>query len=120
MWTKKSTSGTRPTASSEEKALTTQDICAIMEACSKTSVSKLKFGGLSLEFDRPTNPNRTVEENFPVPLVVAEKNERDAILRDEVALREEQIKEMRITDPLRAEELLLAGELEDDDAVDGE
>lgn len=119
LWKKKSTSGTGLMACSEEKALTVEQIQAIMEQCSKFNVLKLKFGTLNIEFDRPTNPNRLDQKIDPVPPETLKKSEEDAILRDEVALRDEQIKEMHITDPLRAEELLLDGKIESDD-TDGE
>ena len=114
-WTKNSKNGTGLMASEQEKTLKVTDIQAIMELCTKHNVLKLKFESLSIEFDRPTNTNRTTPEIDPVPPVELEKAERDAILRDEVALREEQIREMHITNPLLAEELLTDGDLESDD-----
>lgn len=105
-------------ASDEEKALTALDISAIIQVCAQNNVSKLKFGSLSVEFDRPTNPNHEEPKNTPILPAHLEQAAKMAILSDEAAVREEQLKKMQIEDPLRFEQLISDGDLEDGDIID--
>lgn len=109
-------------------ALDGKEIPGIIESCAKNGVELLRFGGLELKL-RPMTLKITPEGTLLVPeptnsehlspspeIIVQEqqKEEVKAIEQDELALREEQIAELLITDPLRAEEMMEEGLLEKD------
>lgn len=88
------------------------------------NVAKLKFGDLEIEFDKQIEPQAS-----PLPGLVSapltpdtamsdqehKKQTQQSLEDDEVTLREEQLALAFIENPSRAEELLLEGELVDDD-----
>jgi len=100
---------------SSKNFISVDEVCKIIDTCRKRGVSKLEFGPLVLHFgalEHSSAPEQVIsvksKEKLQKEMVNAEK---DAVTADEVALREEQMAELWITDPLRAEEMLSAGEL---------
>jgi hypothetical protein len=106
------TNGTRTTNKND---LQCQDICLIIEKCSAHGVTTLKFGSLEVSF------NPVPKQNKPGAEISAETHDKlneEANLKDEVDLREEQIANAQVEDPLLAEQLILDGELDDESDSD--
>ncbi len=127
--------------SKEKMSLTSDDVCAIIEASAKNEVSVLKFGDLHIEFGMNATQLRKLfpPPDYPVsvgplsplsqppspagaaiPETQHDKMNKNAIENEELRLREEEIANAIIENPLLAEELLREGELEDDDDGDGD
>ncbi len=125
-----STSGTMPMANNRAKIhLSAKDVCDIIEASAKHKVTILKFGELQIEFGTKVEPQATsVAQEVFSPLnnnpdkEISEKaheaSTKATLVADELELRAEQIALMQIENPLLAQQLLLDGELEDDDGDD--
>ena len=113
-------------------SFTSLDICAIIEACATYGVTSLTQGDLHLEFGKPTDPPRLEKANSGDPSTVAPPEkapDHDQInadtFEDEVShMREEQLLMATIENPGLAEQLLMDGDLEDDDddtgSIDGD
>jgi hypothetical protein len=106
----------------QKKALDTDGICSIIEACSRAGVAELKFGSLHVSFlPKLEQAQRVVWESASAPSssdaahsdAIQKTNDEERLMFDEKALREQQLDEMMITDPLAYEELIASGELED-------
>lgn len=91
--------------------LNPQDICRILQACAKTKVKEFKLGDFSVSFEE--KPGIKPVESPTLITGSAESVEQESIARDEVDIRERQMAEMLIEDPLMYEKLLEQGELED-------
>lgn len=122
----------RSTDSSQTKSLDSAAVCLIIEACAKYGVTTLKFS--NLEFTRAPHgpqdqvspgPNDTALPLAPVAAMTEAKPNDKPIPSEpweqtELEFREEQIAELQLTDPLRAEELIERGELTDADELGGD
>lgn len=101
--------------------LSAQDICTIVETCAKRRVAKLQFGALLVEFNpeagsRPSHqaPGPAKPEASEEVIREQKTAEEAALTEEEIVTREEQIAELWLTDPLRAEEMLESGDLQPD------
>lgn len=112
--------------------LKAEEVCRIISTCATSNVAVLKYGDLYVRFGPNTEPGSTKgipsespSENLnyadpgpsPSDTAISEnatKIERETHARDELNLREQQIQESAITDPLEFENMLASGELEDD------
>lgn len=109
-----------------------EEVCLIIEACGEAGVAELKFGDLYLRFGTKTEPehqtthvltprvlgtSKKASSPEPAAEIAATQSEmaEKSLLADEIALREQELAEMFLTDPARAEELLMQGELTDDE-----
>lgn len=115
-----SKSGTKPTETNSRKSdLSSQDIEVILGACAKHGVSELQFRGMTVKFGMtPDSPSGARGANSPVEAMTDKdhaRNTKDALEKDELEFREEQLAELQITDPSRYEELVRDGELDEDD-----
>lgn len=121
---RRSKSGT-VTTGAEKSDLSTDEVCRILETSAKSGVTSLKFGGLSVTFEKKLEPvGVPLAEPHPnsvlAPVTVLTEAQhlnqtQEVVLRDEVHLRQEQLAQAMIEDPLRWEELLRSGELTEDD-----
>lgn len=122
-------------ATDNKNLLSSADIVSIIEVSGKSGVSELKFGGLHVKFDTPVErlkhthgffiPEMRVEQhplNPPDTEISATQRQvaQEALEADELDLRYQQIADLMIEDPLRAEELLRDGQLEEADDADEE
>lgn len=105
-----------------EKNWSADDICRILEASAKAGVRTLKFAGLDVEFESAgvTNPNGAPAHYIAPPTAeIAEPNhvaqDRESRLMDELKMREDQIEELLLSDPVEAERLIAQGELAEDE-----
>jgi hypothetical protein len=110
----------------KNSSLSADEVCRIIEACSKANVRILKFAGLKVELAATPAPEIT-----PVPMseLVLEQSSSEAEISEiqrniiskevlesaEEELRERQIEDLLITDPLEAERMIQNRELEDED-----
>lgn len=124
----------------EKSLLTPEQVCSIIEASGNANVRVLKFADLYLEFGssakvcvkRNESPephdsqasfwtHSKVEQDPTTPVKemtepTHQKMSADNLVRDEVAMRDAQLDQMRIENPLLFEQLLqVEGELLDDD-----
>lgn len=106
----------------QKSVLSVADICRILKACGEASVTELKFGDLHVRRDSQSPaaaPSASVEP-APAPPPTAEivetqrKESERAQIQAEVTLRQQQLSQMLIEDPLEAERLLSQGDLIDD------
>lgn len=120
-------------------SLSSVEICNIIKACSECGVATLTFQDLSISFHSklPLAPNGEIkteggQQNPPLPVPVKPNSEvkisesqheeinKATLEEEERALREEQIAELHITNPLAAEEMIMNEELEYDDGEHGD
>lgn len=106
---------------------TAENLCLIIKACSEAGVSKLSLGQMHLEFGRPASsaafavgtpaPEPSTPAAPPVAIMTESQHEKlneQALTQAEVNVREQQIAELLITDPLAAEEMISNQELTPD------
>jgi len=115
-----------------KKSLDSKDILSIIESCATHGVILLKLENLHLELGKRTQQEDPSElltsETHPKPTEAAISEQQHATItqetleEDELAIRDEQLAEMLLTDPQGAEEMLLNEELEDarDDRSDSD
>lgn len=103
------------------------DVCKIIGACREAGVSELKCGPLEVRFSpaeslspstaspakllmgaAPNNAGEVPEETIRAQ----QRAETASLEQQELELKEQQVAEMILSNPLEAEELLMAGELE--------
>lgn len=110
-------------------ALSMDDVVRIIEASAKCGVTVLKFRDLKVSFGKPTEPEVVLPgdpANNSAAMVEAPTEQQlqtqgqNAFAKSELELREEQLAELAITNPLEFEKLLNQGELEDDTDTDGD
>ncbi len=111
---------TRPGA--QKIALTPEQVCAIIKSCGESHVRVLKFAGLYVQFERSAVAPAVAEIVSPPPATeMAETpnpiEEEKALLQKELAVRDDQLAYVMVENPVLAEQLLMDGDLaEDDDA----
>lgn len=117
------TSGTKPMEIKLKRALSSQEICHIIELCAKVGVRELRFHGLYVVFGtqfknsdltRPAAAHQS-QSDTEISESQHEKQSQAALEADEISLREDRLAQMFIENPLQAEKLLMNGELELDD-----
>lgn len=104
----------------QKTALSSQEVCAILEAGAKNGVSVLKFGDLLVRFGRHATPTTAIPEPATTATVTPETHEaqtKDTLEVEELRLREQELAELQITDPLKYEQMLEDGDL-DEESVD--
>lgn len=113
----------------EKSCLSTEDACRIIETSAKTGVTELTFSGLHVKFGRLTENDVGLTSPFvqqapraPVSVNALTEEQHtkqatEALEMDELRLRQDQLAQALVEDPLKYEELLMQGEL--DDALDG-
>lgn len=103
-------------------SLSVAQVKAILKACSESGVTSLKWGDLQVEFG-PKSPAQEQVSDLPLPVAAEiaafqEKEAEKALLRDEIAHREQQIAMAVLEDPTLGEEMLIQGELDDDGSAE--
>lgn len=98
-------------------------MCRILKTSAQVGVSELQFAGLHIVFGGSPSDGLAVVPQplspYSVPAMTDEahfQQTKEALIRDEVETREEQLATLLITDPFKYEQLLSQGELTD--AVD--
>lgn len=110
------------------------EVCKIIATCRRAGVSSLKLGVLEVVFGAQSAPPlpvlAQVSKSGAAPTPAAEvpeetiraqhQVEQDSIEEQGIQTREEQIAELIITDPLKAEEMMMDGDLlEPEGSTDG-
>lgn len=110
-------------------ALSTDDVIRIIESSAKCGVVVLKFQDLMVSFDKQVEPEVVLPggpANNSASMVEApteqqlQTQDQRAFEKSEMELRDEQLAELAITNPLEFERLINQGELEDDTDIDGD
>ena len=101
--------------------LNSDDLLKLVECCSKSGVLSLRLKDLELTFG--CNRNETTQVSQP-PAVIAEAEakaseiEFDSYRKAEKDLQKEEIELMMLKDPSAYEEMVVAGELVDEETQD--
>lgn len=77
---------------------------------------ELSVGDLSFRFDSPGRKDPAIVP-APAPEPITDQLGRDSLRQDELSVKSDQLAMMLIEDPLGYERLMLAGELEEQDAA---
>lgn len=105
--------------------LKSQEICEIILSSAQNGVTELKFGSLHIVFGKKTEPQeisllpgKVYGASTPDNEISDQTHEQmniDSLEADELRLRDDQLSQMQIENPLKAEQMLLDQELEDDE-----
>lgn len=87
--------------------LTVKDVCCIISTCRKSGVSSLSYSGLEVTFGdtekvKQKKNNKQLEKEIP-----------KIISTQEYDIKQDQLEEMIITDPVQYEKLMQQGEIVD-------
>lgn len=103
----------------KEKALSSQELDAIIRSCSAAGVAELKFGDLHITFaGKPKVEVVATPPKVSEPEISETQHQeqtKQTVERNEIELREEQVAFSIIENPSLAERLISEGELPDDD-----
>lgn len=113
------------TSTGEETPLTVEEALDIMGQAQRFGVTELKFRGLALRFGEiptPGTPEHNIEVETPAAEIAEKQRDaaKDALILDEARIKERQLDQMFIEDPMQAEELLAEGDLTDDEREEEE
>lgn len=91
----------------------TNEITSIIESCSRNGVAKFSCGGLELSFLQ-IDKAPAIEPVFVRPeLATAQESQaRSSLVREEVAVKHEQLEQMLLDDPVEYENLLRNRDIE--------
>lgn len=91
----------------------TDGISRIIEVCSRNGVAKFSYGGLELSFLQIDKAPIT-EPVFVRPEIsgIQESQAKDSLTKEEVALKQEQLEQMLLDDPVEYENLLRQRDIE--------
>lgn len=104
--------------------LTIAELCDLIRECHASDVKHIRFGTLDISFGmKPQWGTAPLRETSPPVAAISgltpgqpgEYVNEESLLKDELALKEDQLAEMMITDPLEYERLLTEGELVNED-----
>lgn len=107
------------TKKSDKSLLKFKELCILIELGDRHNLSKLKFGEVEIDFGKPAksaekalipSPTPTAEEMAAIQI-----ESKQQLVSDELATRDDQIEQMLIEDPSKAEEMIADGELDADD-----
>jgi hypothetical protein len=101
--------------------LKAEEVCSILKVCAEAGVNEITFRDLNVRFGPPAEtrrPEQDAESASPsssetVLSEIAAKIDQETIEEQEIRIREQQLDELRITDPLAYEKLVISGELVD-------
>lgn len=92
------------------------EICAIIKACSENGVTELKFGDLQVSFKlkkpEPIEPELTTEIPATEIAEAIQQSSADALEKEELQTRDDELEHMLVENPRRYEELMAQGDLE--------
>ncbi len=101
----------------EKNEFSVADVCLILESCGKNHVAELKLGALQVKFGSQARETTSGAVELSVDAAelasLQEKLAQKSLESDEIRVREQQVAEMPLTDPLLYEEMLARGELID-------
>lgn len=120
-------SGTRPTSLNYSKEPpqvlkslpSTKEICQILRYCVRSNVKELRLGELIVSFFDPAGPKAEIMPQVvqdPESLSKMNNVDRSTLETLEYRLKQDQLEQMAIEDPVEYEKLQLSGDLEDRDA----
>lgn len=89
-------------------SLTARDVCDILRVCKETQVVSLEFSGLIVKFTIEDKKDESVSYSLEEPRAL----EKELFDREKM-IKEDQLAQMAITDPVQYEELMRMEMLED-------
>ena len=91
----------------------TNEIIRIIEECSRNGVAKFSCGGLELSFLQVDKAPITEPVFVRPELAVAQESQaRSSLVREEVSVKQEQLEQMLLDDPVEYENLLRNRDIE--------
>ena len=93
--------------------LTTKDVCCIIGECARGGVSELKFGELSISFNKMGETNFLDNALSPQDRVEKPKELEKFLKQDELQMKENDLQLMALDNPLEYENLLAGDDLVD-------
>ena len=91
----------------------TSEISRIIEVCSLNGVAKFSYGGLDISFLQIDRAPTTEPVFVPASTQAAQDSQaRDSRTQEEVSLRQSQLEQMLLDDPLEYENLLRSRDIE--------
>lgn len=100
--------------------LNVKDVCEIIAACATNGVSMLKYGALEVQF-KEHNPSKEKVQDQPIELTSqGPENEvptmsPEVLQKIEQDMKQAELEQMMLTDPAQFEELISAGEIENEE-----
>ena len=101
--------------------LQVKDICIIIDKCRKGCVEEFTYGPLHIRFGG--TPEAIARTTAATPEIVdqIEKESKKAFIEDVIKYKQDQVDELKLTNPMLYEELLVRGDIENaKDIVDEE
>lgn len=101
--------------------LNVKDVCEIIAACATNGVSMLKYGPLEVQFKESHAPSKEKKEDQPIELTSqGPENEvptmsPEVLQKIEQDMKQAELEQMMLTDPAQFEELISAGEIENEE-----
>lgn len=116
---KKKSQSTTDILMSSEKHFSKDEICEIINTCSKAGVKTLELLELKVSFAKVSFANIYAPTIEPIHIPqeiqqTADSQAREANIKESYASKEEDLDLMLIEDPVRYEELIRLGDLEDE------
>lgn len=96
-----------------------KEVCQILKVCVRSNVKELRLGELTVSFFDPKGPQAEImPQVVQDPESLSKMNNIDKSTREtlEYRLKQDQLEQMAIEDPVEYEKLQLSGDLEDRDA----
>ena len=101
--------------------LSVNEICDIIQKCSDCGVSELKLGGLEVRFKNELPSDTSRKEITEIPVTIEEHSQgpeketptmsQELLEEMEADIKQSQLEFMLVEDPAQFEELLLSGEI---------
>lgn len=88
-------------------------ITSIIESCSRNGVAKFSYGGLELSFLQIDKAPTTEPVFVPLDVKAAQESQaRSSLTKDELSVKQEQLEQMLLDDPVEYENLLRQRDIE--------
>jgi hypothetical protein len=97
---------------SVKNSLKPSDICRIIEACKSSGVRDFQMGSLHIQFGEAIQETRETWNDFAVNSTNSGTQTESVDQQSARKLSEEEIDQLKLTDPAAYERLLLSGELD--------
>ena len=94
--------------------LQTADVLSIIGACKDSGVRELTFRGLHISLGKKLQEVRSVaKKTEEIKKKIQETAQKRSLEQDEFNLRDDEVADMMINDPVKYQNLVLSGELKD-------
>lgn len=95
--------------------LKSDEVCALIKACSETGVTSLKWGNLQVSFDSPKKPALAAIPDTEISELITQSGTQ-RFEQEELQTKDDELAHLLIENPLEYERMLAARELESKDS----